>query len=204
MLKLLILTALLSLSALPSFADPSPDEKRLYQESLDRMYTQPQYQQAQSSGAPLTDEQLLDQQRAQARAERDYAASLDYWGAVALDAKEAIVTTRTNATKDNVKGKFLGWFKPSPENDAKEGALENCKKAGGKDCQVILSYKNACVAVVYTGYPTGTDPIAMVKTGKSTQEALSNAMAACEALPNSKCAPWSSKLPPDCSGFELK
>ena len=96
----------------------------------------------------------------------------DSWGVVALAVLDKDGKVATNAV--------TGW---RSREKTEQKALEVCKKSGGLDCRLLVTFKNTCVAIASTGWAhQGATPVAIARAGATKREAYNNAMRTCQAL----------------------
>lgn len=75
-----------------------------------------------------------------------------------------------------------GWaFSQSSERIAQESAIENCISKGGTQCEVNLTYQNACIAVV------NGDNGGYASSDATNQKAIKRAMKSCKKAGQKHC-----------------
>lgn len=89
------------------------------------------------------------------------------WGAVAVDEEHGTLGSAIEAPT---------------EDEAKDGALKDCRSKGGVACHLVTSYENGCVALAasHTGWA--------VEAAATEIEAEVNAISACARIGHKKCS----------------
>lgn len=93
------------------------------------------------------------------------------WGAIAQDADPLPGGSMPVGVAESEKSK----------RDAVSVSLEQCQRAGGRKCKVLLDYYNQCAALVGTVYSQSRRGITYTFSAPTIEQARSKALEGCEA-----------------------
>ena len=94
---------------------------------------------------------------------------LDRYGSIASDADRGIYESVREMTS---------------VASAEQAALANCKLKGGRKCEVLLTYRNGCAAIVFG------DTVYLAQTGSTVEAANQKALSQCSAATTNCRVEW--------------